>query len=99
MKMHIARQSVYHSVNFTVVLAYLKIGKRIVVHKQLEKKRASYGEALLKELSKNLQLILVKVLSRPALRITDNFVYHFPTTLWENNRKSTCVMHFINKYK
>ena len=49
-----ARQSAYRSVNFAMVLAYWKIGKRIVVHEQLGKKRAGYGEALLKELSKKL---------------------------------------------
>ena len=49
-----ARQSAYRSVNFAMVLAYWEIGKRIVEHEQSGKKRAAYGDALLKELSKRL---------------------------------------------
>lgn len=51
-----ARQSAYRSVNFAMVLAYWEIGKRIVEHEQLGKKRAGYGDALLKELSKKLSV-------------------------------------------
>ncbi len=49
-----ARQSAYRAVNFAMVIAYWEIGKRIVEHEQLGKKRADYGESQLKHLSKKL---------------------------------------------
>jgi predicted nuclease of restriction endonuclease-like (RecB) superfamily len=49
-----ARKSAYRAVNFTMVLAYWEIGKRIVEEEQNGNKRAGYGEALLKELSEKL---------------------------------------------
>ena len=54
-----ASQSAYRSVYFAMVLAYWEIGKPIVEHEQLGKEWAGYGNALLKELSRNLVLILV----------------------------------------
>lgn len=41
--LQVARQSAYQSVNFAMVLAYWEIGKRIVEHDQVGKKRAGYG--------------------------------------------------------
>jgi predicted nuclease of restriction endonuclease-like (RecB) superfamily len=49
-----ARKSAYRAVNFTMVLAYWEIGKRIVEEEQKGNKRAGYGEALLKDLSERL---------------------------------------------
>ena len=52
--LHEARQSAYRAVNFTMVVAYWEIGKRIVEHEQGGKAKAGYGEGLLKELSQKL---------------------------------------------
>lgn len=49
-----ARQSAYRAVNFTMVIAYWEIGKRIVEHEQGGKAKAGYGEGVLKELSQKL---------------------------------------------
>ncbi len=46
-----ARMKAYQSVNSVMVEAYWLIGKRIVEEEQNGKKRAEYGEALLKNLS------------------------------------------------
>lgn len=47
-----ARQKAYSAVNFAMVEAYWNIGKRIVEEEQNGEKRATYGEGLIKELSK-----------------------------------------------
>jgi predicted nuclease of restriction endonuclease-like (RecB) superfamily len=49
-----ARQKAYTTVNFIMVDAYWKIGKRIVEEEQNGKERADYGTYLIKELSKSL---------------------------------------------
>ncbi|MBT9547100.1 MAG: DUF1016 family protein [Candidatus Sericytochromatia bacterium] len=49
-----ARQKAYASVNFIMVEAYWQIGQRIVQEEQQGQQRAGYGEALIKELSKQL---------------------------------------------
>ena len=46
-----ARQAAYRAVNFTMVLAYWEIGRRIVEDEQQGKKKAGYGKYLLKDLS------------------------------------------------
>ena len=74
-----ARQSAYRSVNFAMVLAYWEIGKPIVEHEQLGKEWAGYGNALLKELSRNLVLILVGDLRWQVSKIIGSFILHFLT--------------------
>ena len=49
-----ARQKAYGAVNFIMVEAYWKIGRRIVKEEQGGKGRAEYGTYLIKELSRNL---------------------------------------------
>ena len=49
-----ARQRAYVAVNFIMVEAYWKIGRRIVEEEQGGKGRAKYGAYLIKELSRNL---------------------------------------------
>ncbi len=49
-----ARQRAYAAVNFIMVEAYWKIGRRIVKEEQGGKGRAEYGAYLIKELSRNL---------------------------------------------
>lgn len=46
-----ARQRTYNFINSAMVEAYWKIGERIVLQEQSGAERATYGEALLKELS------------------------------------------------
>ena len=49
-----ARDNAYRTVNFTMVTAYWEIGRRIVEEEQQGKKRAGYGDAILKELAEKL---------------------------------------------
>jgi DUF1016 N-terminal domain len=49
-----ARQKAYVSINSEMVMAYWRIGKRIVEEEQLGEKRAEYGTLLVKQLSKKL---------------------------------------------
>lgn len=49
-----ARRNVYYAVNFEMVQAYWSIGRVIVEEEQKGKKRAEYGQYLIKELSKRL---------------------------------------------
>lgn len=49
-----ARQKTYAAINFAMVEAYWKIGKRIVEEEQGGQERAAYGEGVLKALSKEL---------------------------------------------
>jgi len=48
------RGTAVRAVNFSMVIAYWQIGKRIIEEEQSGKKRAEYGEFLLKELSNKL---------------------------------------------
>lgn len=50
-----ARAKAVRAVNFTMVVAYWEIGKRIVEEEQQGKERAAYGESVLKVLSKMLR--------------------------------------------
>jgi hypothetical protein len=49
-----ARKKVFTTVNFEMVMAYWRIGKRIVEEEQAGEKRAEYGTSLLEYLSKRL---------------------------------------------
>ncbi len=73
-----ARQSAYRAVNFTMVVAYWEIGKLIVEDEQKGKKRAGYGEALLKDLSQKLTKDFVKGFSVQNLENFRKF-YRFPS--------------------
>jgi hypothetical protein len=55
-----ARNGAVRAVNFSMVLAYWQIGKRIVEDEQGGSKRANYGATTLIDLSENLLLNLVK---------------------------------------
>ena len=52
--LHQARQKAYSAVNFTIVEAYWKVGKRIVEEEQHGKARAEYGKQMIMELSAKL---------------------------------------------
>ena len=49
-----ARQKAYASINSEMVMAYWRIGKRIVEEEQSGEKRAEYGAILIKQLSERL---------------------------------------------
>jgi hypothetical protein len=49
-----ARQKVYTSINSEMVMAYWRIGKRIVEEEQLGEKRAEYGAFLINQVSERL---------------------------------------------
>ncbi len=46
-----ARNKVYHAINFTMVEAYWNVGRMIIEEEQQGRKRAGYGEFLIKNLS------------------------------------------------
>src|SRR5665213_1729393 len=72
-----ARQSAYRSVNFAMVMAYWKIGKRIVEEEQKGKAKAAYGTALLKELSAQLTIDFGKGYSETNLKYFRQFYLTF----------------------
>ena len=72
-----ARQSAYRSVNFAMVIAYWRIGKRIVEEEQKGKAKAAYGSALLKELSTQLTADFGKGYSETNLKYFRQFYQTF----------------------
>ncbi|MEO6134996.1 MAG: PDDEXK nuclease domain-containing protein [Ginsengibacter sp.] len=72
-----ARQSAYRSVNFAMVRAYWKIGKRIVEEEQKGKSKAEYGAGLLKELSEQLTNDFGKGYSETNLKYFRQFYLTF----------------------
>lgn len=73
-----ARQKAYTSINFAMVEAYWQIGKRIVEEEQNGKDRATYGEQLIKTLSKNLFGEYGKCFSVANLKNFRQFYLTFP---------------------
>lgn len=74
-----ARQRAYNTINFVMVEAYWKIGKRIVEEEQSGNERADYGSFLIKELSKQLAGEFGKGFSEANLRNFRQFYLTFPT--------------------
>jgi len=52
--LHTARAKTYSAINFAMVEAYWKVGRRIVEEEQQGRAKAGYGERVIKELSKAL---------------------------------------------
>lgn len=73
-----ARRSAYRAVNFTMVLAYWNIGRRIVEHEQAGEAKAEYGTGLLKELSKKLTADFGKGFTETNLKYFRQFYISFP---------------------
>ncbi len=73
-----ARQKAYTAVNSAMVEAYWHIGKRIVEEEQQGVKRAAYGEAILKTLSKALTTEFGKGFSYANLRNFRQFYLTYP---------------------
>ncbi len=75
-----ARQEAYTAVNRQMVQAYWLMGKRIVEEEQKGESKASYGEALLKNLSVALTAELGKGFSYANLRNFRQFYLTYPDT-------------------
>lgn len=73
-----ARQKAYTAVNFVMIETYWRIGRRIVEEEQLGARRAAYGEALSKELSKALADEFGRGFSSPNLRNFRQFYLTYP---------------------
>ena len=73
-----ARQQSYRAINLAMIEAYWKIGQKIVVQEQNGKEKANYGEAVLKELSKNLSAEFGKGFSSANLRNFRQFYLTYP---------------------
>ena len=71
------RQSAYRSVNFAMVTAYWRIGKKIVEEEQKGESKALYGSALLKELSTQLTAGFGKGYSETNLKYFRQFFLGF----------------------
>src|ERR1700755_126938 len=73
-----ARQKAYTAVNSQMVQAYWLMGKRIVEEEQKGEKKASYGEAILRNLSIALTAELGKGFSYANLRNFRQFYIVYP---------------------
>ena len=73
-----ARHASIRAVNFSMVLAYWQIGKRIVEEEQGGDKRAEYGKSILKELSSKLNAEFGKGFSVYNLEYFRRFYLIFP---------------------
>ncbi len=74
-----ARQKAYTAVNFAMVEAYWRIGKRIVQEEQQGEVRAEYGKYLVKELSKQLTSEFGKGFSEANIKNFRQFYLTFPS--------------------
>jgi hypothetical protein len=72
-----ARGNAVRAVNFSMVIAYWEIGKRIVEDEQNGNERAAYGESVLKELAKKLTADFGKGFTAVNL---ENFIKYFLIT-------------------
>jgi predicted nuclease of restriction endonuclease-like (RecB) superfamily len=75
-----ARQKTYAAINTEMVQAYWLMGKRIVQEEQNGAQKATYGEAILKTLSKALTAELGKGFSYANLRNFRQFYLTYPDT-------------------
>ncbi len=73
-----ARQKAYYAVNTAMVEVYWKIGRRIVVEEQQGDKRATYGEEIIQNLSKELSAEFGKGFSYANLRNFRQFYLTYP---------------------
>ncbi len=90
-----ARQKTYTAINAAMVEAYWKIGEKIVLEEQQGKERATYGEAILKELSKALSQDFGKGFSERNLRNMRQFFIAFPKIeIWQTLSAKLSWSHF-----
>ena len=73
-----ARDDIYKSINFNMVLAYWNIGKIIVEEEQKGSNRAEFGTYLIKTLSERLTSEFGKGFTQSNLRYIRQFYLAFP---------------------
>lgn len=73
-----ARNNAVRAVNFTMVIAYWEIGKRIVEDEQGGNKKANYGQHLLKDLAEKLTVDFGKGFTETNIRYMRQFFLAFP---------------------
>lgn len=76
--LQLARQKAYSAVNSEMVIAYWKMGRRIVQEEQRGEQKAAYGEAILKTLSIALTAELGKGFSYANIRNFRQFYLTYP---------------------
>ena len=76
--LHQARHKTYTAINFAMVEAYWKVGRRIVEEEQHGKERADYGARLIKELAKKLTIEFGSGFSLANLKNFRQFYLAFP---------------------
>lgn len=90
-----ARQKTYQAINSAMVEAYWNIGKRIVQEEQNGAERATYGEAILKTLSKELSAEFGKGFSERNIRNFRQFYLSFPEIeIWQTLSAKLHWSHF-----
>ena len=73
-----ARATAIRAVNFSMVIAYWKVGERIIEEEQNGKKRAQYGEKLIQELSEKLTKDFGRGFTTSNIRYMRLFYLSFP---------------------
>jgi len=73
-----ARKKVYSSINTEMVMAYWRVGKRIVEEEQAGEKRAEYGTYLIRDLSTRLTAEFGKGFTLSNIKIFKQFYLMFP---------------------
>jgi hypothetical protein len=73
-----ARQKSYQAINTAMVEAYWKIGQKIVIEEQNGNDRATFGEAILKELFIQLTREFGKGFSAPNLKNFKHLYLNYP---------------------
>jgi predicted nuclease of restriction endonuclease-like (RecB) superfamily len=73
-----ARATAIRAVNFSMVIAYWKVGERIIEEEQKGKKRAQYGEKLIQELSEKLTKDFGRGFTTSNIRYMRLFYLSFP---------------------
>ena len=93
-----ARSTSVRAVNFSMVIAYWQVGKRIVGEEQSGKRRAGYGESLLRNLSKKLTKDFGKGFTEGNLRYMRLFYLAFPIrhALRDKSAKPILLLHSKN---
>lgn len=94
-----ARNNAIRAVNFSMVIAYWEIGKRIVEQEQQGKRKAEYGNALLIELSKKLTTDFGNGFSLTNLKYIRQFYVLFSSQLISHAASDQIKVADINKNK
>ncbi len=93
-----SRQQLSYTINTTIAFTYWHIGKYIVEFEQKGEKRAEYGMALLKNLSKDLTEQLGKSFSYRNLQLFKKFYNTFPimqSVIAQSENKNEKIVHTL----